>query len=286
MDDATATRIERWADGMSRQEQIGKVEPEVAERLAEAGIIAEARKPEDYVAIPAENWSLPRTAKSRLACAASMAAMSALLALPWAMGSELSPICAVPALMLALIVSCAVACDMRAKVIPYQLCALAAPPSIALTLLSHSPEGYLGCAAAAAICTGGLWAFSKVGQAFGVKGAIGMGDLRMLPWATLPLGPDGAVYGALCCFGLMMAWGIAALASQKIAKMRTAEGKERLEHIKRNKVGYAVAIAANPMGMGGKREKRNTYLAMAPGIALWLAAGWALAQLAPPFWNI
>ncbi len=282
LDEASASRITKWAESMARQEEIGKVEHSVAVKLAEAGIIAEARPAEVYVAVPEENWSFPTTAPGRLACGAGAALLAALVTLPWALGTTLSGICAVLACILALMLALAVACDMRAKVIPYQLCALAAVPSIALTLTANAPEAWPGCVAAAAVATGAIWLFSKAGKIFGIKGAIGMGDLRLMPWVTLPLGPNGALWGALCCFGLMTVWALSAIISQKIAKARTAEGKEQLAHMRQNKVGYAIAIAADPLGRKSQRKRKSTYLAMAPGLALWLAGGFALAHCAPP----
>ena len=280
-DDASAARIERWAKQMARMEEIGKVEHSVAVKLADAGIVAEARPAEEYVAVPEENWCFPTGAAGRIGCGAGAGALAGIACLPWAFGSGLSPVCAALACLLALMLALAVACDMRAKVIPYQLCAAAAAPSIALALTANPPEAWLGCIAAAAIATGLIWLFSKAGKLFGIKGAIGMGDLRLMPWVCLPLGANGTLWGAVCCFALMTVWAVAAIVSQKIAKARTDEGRERLAHMRKNKVGYAIAIAADPLGRKSARRRKSTYLAMAPGLALWLAAGFALGQLAP-----
>lgn len=281
VDADTETRILKWSRDMVYMESIGKVEHGMAVRLAEAGIIPEARPAEEYVSVPEEMWKLDVNVKSRAACGAALTGLGALTTLPWLITPAPSPICAPLAIALLFIVVLAVACDVRAKVIPYQLCALAAVPSIALMVVGNNADVYLSCVLAALIATLGLWGFSKIGQLFGIKGAIGMGDIRILPWICLPLGVNGTTYGLIFCFALMFVWAIYVIIRQKASKGGT---REKLEHIKENKAGYAMAFVADPLGKKSGKKRKNTYLAMGPGLALWLAAGFASAYLLPPFW--
>lgn len=281
VDAATESRVTKWARDMARMESIGKVEPRMAVKLAEAGIIAEARPAEEYVNVPEEMWKLDATPKSRTVCGLALTALGALMTLPWLIHPAPAAICAPVCVALLFVAVLAVACDVRAKVIPYQLCALAAIPSAALMVLTNNAEGFAPCIASALIATLGLWGFSKLGQLFGIKGAIGMGDIRLLPWICLPLGANGTAYGLFFCFALMFVWAICVIIRQKASK---GGSLEKLEHIKENKAGYAMAFVADPLGKKNGKGKRNTYLAMGPGLALWLAAGFACSYLAPPFW--
>ena len=265
-DDASAARIERWAKQMARMEEIGKVEHSVAVKLADAGIVCEARPAEEYVAVPEENWCFPTGAAGRIGCGIGAGALAGIACLPWAFGSGLSPVCAALACLLALMLALAVACDMRAKVIPYQLCAAAAVPSIALALTANPSEAWPGCIACVIAAPAAFWLLSKLSELFGIKGAVGTGDLRLMPWTCLPLGANGTVYGAVLCILFLFVWAIFIIVKQKAISANGEDGG----------LGYTTAFSVNPSG-----NRKKTYIAMGPGLALWFAGGFALGHLAP-----
>lgn len=283
LSDAESRRIGRWAEDMARMEKAGKVEPSFAEAMADAGIIAEARPRSEYVCVPEQDWSFKGTTARIMACGALLAAMTACMVLPL-QDDGIVKACATGtvAMLLALVVAVLTVCDVRAKVLPYQLCALSAVPSIALMLLAHDVGEYPACIASALAATVLLWLLSGLGRLLlGAQGAIGAGDLRLLPWVCLPLGPSGTVYGALACFALMFVWGVWTLARKRLADLAESG---RLAHIRQNKAGWAMAVLASPLS-GRKRRKEQLYLAMAPGLAAWLAVGFPCGLLLPSLWG-
>lgn len=296
VDAKVAESAMKWASQMAYMESIGKVEPTMARKLADAGIIDEARPDEDYVCIPEDHWGMPSNWKTRLVMGVSMGGLAAVMALPWLLRAENLPTSfALPVgVLLLFVVVLAVACDVRAKVIPYQLCAVAAVPSLVLAVLTWGVEGLPGCVLSAFVATGCLWGASKLGEVmFGVKGSIGMGDIRLLPWTCLPLGATGTLYGAACGFGVMCIVAISVLAtgrfsicSKVVAKLRSLAAHVR--HIVRNALGYVTSIAYDPVGFAkrGERETKRRdpakYLAMGPGIAVWLASGYAIGTMCQP----
>lgn len=287
-DPKDAEECMRWASQMAYMESIGKVEPGMAVRLADAGIVEKAQEPEAYVSIPAERWGLPVGWKSRVACGACSAVLGGVMTLPWLIhrGHEPSSLALPVALCLLFVVLSAVVCDVRAKVIPYQLCGLAVIPSVALAVLTWGVNGFGWCVLGALVATGVLWGSSKLAGLFGVRGSIGMGDVRLLPWCCLPLGVYGTLYGAFAGFGLLFLLAVVVLVSRLGIVSRLKSGCTRLFHgifaMIRNAPGVVGSLMASPTGFlrpgeGKDRKRRDPakYLAMGPGIVTWLAVGYA-----------
>lgn len=241
VDAGKATEASRWAEDMARNERLGKVEPWMAERLEKAGVIEKAREPERYLPCEREKWSFGCGIGSRVACGALGGAFGALMLSP-VVTCGVSPWAAIPAVVLLAITLILVLCDVRTKTLPWQLCALAAVPSIALALVVWGFGGFAQCAAAAAVMTLALGAISYVAGAFGLDGGIGRGDMRIIPWLVLPLGANAAIWGALACFAVML-------------------------------VGAAAKLVV-------KKASFGDYVPMAPGLLAWLAVG--MAAMAVP----
>lgn len=238
-----AKSAERWARDMARMEDAGKVQPWQAAELARVGIIGHAREEKDYVRINDAKWSYPATARTRLYLAAALAALCAAMLYPLTQPGAPSAWAALAGVLLmsgVLVIAC---CDWRAMTIPYQLCALAALPSIALALLTWGPSGFPTAAGWAVGITAIVWLLAKILGWFGLKGAIGSGDLRLMPWLCLPCGLIGSFCGlAACC----------------------------------------AAMGAMGAGMWALRlVNRKSRLPMAPGLCVWLAVGYTTGQVMP-----
>lgn len=234
---------ERWARDMACMEEAGKVQPWQAAELARVGIIGHARDDKEYVRINETKWSYPATARTRLYLAAALAALCAAMLYPLTQPGAPSPwvaLAGVPLMSIVLVIAC---CDWRSMTIPYQLCALAALPSIALALITWGPSGFLTAAGWAVGITATVWLLAKVLGAFGLKGAIGSGDLRLMPWLCLPCGLVGSFCGlAACCAAMgIMGAGMWAL----------------------------------------KLVNRKSRLPMAPGLCVWIAVGYTAGQVMP-----
>ena len=197
----------------------------------------------DYVRINDAKWSYPATARTRLYLAAALAALCAAMLYPLTQPGAPSAWAALAGVLLmsgVLVIAC---CDWRAMTIPYQLCALAALPSIALALLTWGPSGFPTAAGWAVGITAIVWLLAKILGWFGLKGAIGSGDLRLMPWLCLPCGLIGSFCGlAACC----------------------------------------AAMGAMGAGMWALRlVNRKSRLPMAPGLCVWLAVGYTTGQVMP-----
>lgn len=238
-----AKSAERWARDMVRMEEAGKVQAWQAAELARVGIIGHAREDRNYVRINDAKWSYPATARTRLYLAVALAALCAVMLFPLTRPgapSAWAALAGVPLMSIVLVIAC---CDWRSMTIPYQLCALAALPSIALALLTWGPSGFPTAAGWAVGITAIVWLLARILGALGLKGAIGSGDLRLMPWLCLPCGLAGSFCGIAACCAAMGAMG----------------------------AGMWVLKLAN----------RKSRLPMAPGLCVWLAVGYAAGQIMP-----
>lgn len=115
------------------------------------------------------------------------------------------------------------ACDVRARVIPWELCAAMAAAGAVLALCMNGLSGLAWTTGAAAVFWAALWLFGKIFRMIGREG-VGGGDLRAAPAAVMMAGvvphsalASGAVWGGLVAAAGLVAWLAVGLARGKVA---------------------------------------------------------------------
>lgn len=195
--------VDKWVTFIKNQELLGKIEPWMAKKLLENGVIEYERSKDFYVTVDDSKWAFENTIKNKILCAVCLLIFSCLinasmLHVGWLGISNIASYC-LATVFLNLLFLIAL-CDFRAMVIPYQLCLIAAPISILLCLSSFGFEQFIPCTIVALIITGLLYASSLILSRFGVCGSIGAGDLRIIPWICLGCGTTGALIGLAACY--------------------------------------------------------------------------------------
>lgn len=252
IDGSCPAELVDWA--VRQRAQVGgrKLAREQAEALKGMGLVCESAETGSLPSAEEARaaYRLDATAATRAACALACAAMPAAAAAMSAvgmLGAQLS--CPAGALVLgaaAWAAMCAIlACDIRAKLIPWQLCAALMALACMFALCGPSDGGpawqnllaglLLGALAYAA-CKGVNGAMRFLTGA----GAIGQGDLRLMPALCALCGLHGSLAGFAAATALMLALAVVALA---------------------------------------RGATRRDYIPYAPGLAAWALVG-MLAQLA------
>lgn len=213
-DPREGAEVTRWAESMARAERDGRVEAWQARELARAGVVGEAREGSSYLPDDDARWTLPATPRARAASGFATAAGVATACSPVVTAGTTTAL--VPAvLLLAAPLALLVAADVRTRTLPWQLCLACAPGSLACQLALQGPSALPACALVALAVTAALWAVDAVVRGLGRTSGLGRGDLRLVPWAVLPLGPQGALWGLAACSATMLAVSVAKLATRR-----------------------------------------------------------------------
>lgn len=155
------------------------------------------------------------TASERILCAALLAA--------WFAAARLSPAAyAVPPCPFlasaAFLVAVAACCDVRAKVLPFEISFSLYPLAAASAMLSGGLEGLAG----SVLCALAAWAaFAFASLLYTARGRIdpvGMGDMRTVPAIAMLSGPDGCAAGLAACCVTMAARCAAGMLSGKLTR--------------------------------------------------------------------
>ena len=125
------------------------------------------------------------------------------------------------AMLAGTIVLCALACDLRARILPWELCLALLATGCAYGLVIRGPTALAASLAAAAIAVGVLVAVRAAASHAGRDEPIGAGDLRLMPGLFAMCGIQGSLTGALTC---SVAMGVAALV---VLACRAAKGMQR-----------------------------------------------------------
>lgn len=199
----------RWARDMAELARLGKVEPWMREELVRVKVVDPGEAPVRELDVDEGRWSFPASPGRRALLALSAAALSAAALAPVLLG-QADPAAAgsaISAMCLLLVAGCAL--DLRARVLPWQLCAAAAPLSALCALAVRGTGALPECAAVGLAAFAVLLATSRLAGALGHAGGIGGGDLRLIPWAAAPCGAQGILAGAAAGCAVMFAWAAA-----------------------------------------------------------------------------
>ena len=235
------TAVSKWAEIQVNQNKMGKLEPWMANKLAESGIIDRVFDEEHYVKIDTDKWSFDATHIDKFLCgllcffSAFVINLPVLLCPYFSVASHQGLACLFATLLMLCIVLI-VLCDKRVMIIPYQVCLASIPLSILCAFINVGFEGIFSSIITTLVITGLLYSISLIFSIFGIKGSIGAGDIRIIPWICLACGMTGSIAGLIACFVF--------LALQAIFLLIRKKGN------------------------------RKTYLPMAPGLLIWLIVGY------------
>ena len=182
----------------------------------------------------------------------------------------------------------ALACDVRARILPWELCLAMLVLGCAYSLLVREPAELLMALSLAAALDTALVLLRLIAGHMGLSEPVGEGDLRFMPGLFALCGFAGSVRGALACSLVMGAWAFAVLARKLLQRGRGgrhslvsgAHGRHALDggvHGRR-----ALAPAAAPAECGGTQLREHTAavnsqhregLPLAPGFCAWLCVG-------------
>ena len=243
---ADGERVERemalWGSRQLTLVTAGKLSYEKVCALREAGVLpVRPRARDPSLSLPREreveeSYRLNLTLPLRLGCGAFLAAAALALGLSTAPAPAVACGIAAGALMESIFL-----CDMRARLIPWQLCLLFGVAGVGFSLSVSGLEG-LGISLLTALGMSVLLQVTnRVMSYLGGRPAIGDGDLRIIPMICIFSGLAGTLYGFV---GASLVMGLVA--------------------------------AATILFKGGNRK---TYVPYAPGLGCWYAIGLA-AQLA------
>lgn len=220
-----------------------KLTVEKVERLADTGVIGKAADSAaaetlDLMSDESEQvaYSFPRTVAATAGCAAVAAVVAAVsVAMPTALTAGVAAISG-------MVMACALACDVRARILPIELCAAVGVLGLALCGLTAGSGMLLKAIIAAAVMWFCTWITNTAFQRFARYTAVGAGDRRMMTALALSSGLPGAI------------WGFVAQAF--------AQGA----------VAVVAAVRGQFAGKGAKGALRS-YVPMAPGLMAWWAVG-------------
>ncbi|MGN0037547.1 MAG: prepilin peptidase [Coriobacteriales bacterium] len=239
-------RVERemalWGKRQITLVTAGKLSYEKVCALREAGVLPTRPRARDpSLALPREreveeSYRLNLTLPLRLGCGALLAAAALALGL-----SDAPPLAVASGIAAGALMESIFLCDMRARIIPWQLCLLFGVAGVVFSLSVSGLEG-LGISLFTAL---GMSILLQVTNRFmgylSGRPAIGDGDLRLIPMICIFSGLAGTLYGFV---GASLVMGLVA--------------------------------AATVLFKGGNRK---TYVPYAPGLSCWYAIG-LVTQLA------
>lgn len=192
--------LARWAKAMSKQYQTKRLTKQRAAQLIDTGIVeadTQSENDSSFSGFLSANYNLPARISWYIA-------LALLFSLP--VGALLAFSTNYPAIAFAtlgIIVGVVIiACDIRAKVIPWQLCVVSFVCAFEFQFFTNTWQGLFDGAICAVLAT---FAFSLIAGIF--KGGIGAGDLRFIPSVAFFGGLSAFIYGLLTCavIGLVMA---------------------------------------------------------------------------------
>lgn len=199
-----------WFEEVASAIRNGTLTKEQAEQARGFGVVVE----DEPARTDADDDARFRFAPGAPGRAALALAMGAAMA-----GAALAPVppaaTALLSLAAVLVALCAV-CDVRAHVIPIELCTALALCGLALRLVLFGAQGvaasvlagiFVAVASAAAIAV-----FRTVA---GRPRAIGAGDVRMMVALAMLCGPRASVLGAAACYGAALTASVALVAARK-----------------------------------------------------------------------
>ena len=182
----------------------------------------------------------------------------------------------------------ALACDVRARILPWELCLAMLVLGCAYSLLVREPAELLMALALAAALNTVLVLLRLIAGNMGLSEPVGEGDLRFMPGLFALCGFAGSVRGALACSLVMGAWAFAVLARKLLQRGRGgrhslvsgAHGKHALAGGVRTQPICATAAVPAECGSTQLREQvvaasgqRHEGLPLAPGFCVWLCVG-------------
>lgn len=198
-----------WFEEVTRAIQNATITVEQMEKARGYGLAVEGAARTD--AEDDERYRFQPGPAARAFLAASMAlAFAAIAAAP------MPPLACGCLAFAACAVAVCVVCDMRARLIPIELCLIVAIAGLAFRFDLFGAGGVatavLAGAAVAILCAA---ANGLLGR--GARGArpVGLGDVRMMFALALMCGPRGSMIGALACYGSAMAVSLVLLAARK-----------------------------------------------------------------------
>ena len=241
-----AERVERemalWGRRQITLVTAGKLSFEKVSALREAGVLPTRPRARDpSLSLPREreveqSYRLRITLPLRLGCGSFLAAAALGLGL-----SGANPLAVASGIFAGALMESVFLCDMRARIIPWQLCLPFGIAALVFSLSVSGPYGLLLSLATALVMGLALHATNRfMGYLSGCP-AIGDGDLRIIPLICIFSGLTGTLYGFL---GASLVMGLVA--------------------------------AVTLLFKGGNRK---SYVPYAPGLSCWYAIGLA-AQLA------
>ncbi len=198
-----------WLDDSLRAAGQGTLARERAIALRGEGLPADPERAVRTERQQKERCSFAPTRRRRAACAAAGAVAGAALAaadLPWA-SALAAGVCATAMLV-------AVACDLKARMIPLECCAALAAAGGALQALAAGPAGLAAGLVFAAVAAGACLAANRVagrGRAL----PVGHGDIRCMAALSLATGA-AAPAGLLACYMSAAAFSLAGLAARRL----------------------------------------------------------------------
>ena len=197
-------RDKTWLENQVRAYRSGKLNKTRAQALYECGaintidnvMILQSKKDE------AISYSFTPNLWQRTCCGASCASLGIILT---AIGATVLNVSL--ASVIAVLLTSICVCDLRARIIPYQLCGLYAVVSLAWVLTAKTFADIpfsLYVALASAV---GVAIIEQIAIRITGESAIGAGDRRLIPIIAFQVGMSGLIAGllAMCATGLVMA---------------------------------------------------------------------------------
>ena len=198
-----------WFEEVARAIRSGSITIEQAAKARKYGVTVDG--PARMDAEDDERYRFRPRPEARAILAAAMTATFAAIAIapmpPVASGCLATAACAV---------AVCVVCDIRARLIPIELCLLIAIVGIAYRFAMFGAGGVVAAILAGA-CVAALCAAVNqlLGRGMSCARPVGSGDVRLMVALTILCGPRASMVGALACYGAALATSLAMVAARK-----------------------------------------------------------------------
>ena len=211
----------------------------------------------------------------RAACASSLAVLACL-------ARQVCPGVPAAALLVAAgaVMQCALVCDLRERILPWELCLALLAVGVAYSLVTREPAELAAALMAAAATVGLLWIACLAAARAGRPEPIGEGDLRFMAGLFALCGPEGSLYGALACAMAMGAWAAVVCVMRLLHRGGAGVGAGASTGIGTGTGTSAGAGAGIDAGAGVAAEAGAGVgvgsagaLPVAPGFCLWMLVG-------------
>lgn len=120
-----------------------------------------------------------------------------------------------PLLLCGVAMLAAVACDLRARMIPLECCVCLLVGGVAFQLINGGISGLAAGVAAAAVVLAVCWVANRVARDIG--GSVGQGDVRCMT-ALAVLGGPASLVGAAACYVAAALYSLAGLLSRRLKR--------------------------------------------------------------------